>query len=108
MRFVPSLMESSIEPEASSTNTMSSGVVDVDATFEVPERAESTVTNAELSHLTTSPSLVVTESADTVLSVHIRPILEVLAPRPLDPSTPTRVAQSFMVEGSTDAVLFRS
>ena len=49
MRLVVSLslMGLSIEPEASSTSTMSSGVVEVDFAFEVGEGVESAVMNAE-------------------------------------------------------------
>lgn len=49
MRLVVSLslMGSFIEPEASSTSTMSSGVVEVDFAFEVGEGVENTVMNAE-------------------------------------------------------------
>lgn len=78
MRFVPPLIGSSIEPEASSTSTMSSGVVEVNFAFEVDESAESAVTNAESPRSTTLPLLVVIVSVDTVLSVHIRPMFAVL------------------------------
>ena len=49
MRLVVSLslMGLSIELEASSTSTMSSGVVEVDFAFEVGEGVESAVMNAE-------------------------------------------------------------
>ena len=102
MRFVLSLrfMGSSIDPEASSTSTMSSGVVDVDDTLDVDERAESAVTNAESPRLMTLPLVVViVSSADTVLSVHIRPMFAVLGVSP-----PRIAAQSFMEDGSTVTV----
>ena len=95
MRFVLSLlpMGSSIEPEASSTSTISSGVVEVEATFEVDESAESAVMNAELPRFICCPLLtVIVSSADTVLSVQIRPILDV--------SLPTTACQSLIVDGS--------
>ena len=98
MRFVLSLrfMGSSIDPEASSTSTMSSGVVDVDFTFEVDESAERAVMNAESSpRLMTLPLLVVIVSVDTVLSVHIRPMFAVLGVSP-----PRIAAQSSMEDGS--------
>ena len=91
MRFVPSSMEPSIEPEASSTNTISSGVVEEDFTFEVDESAERAVMNAESPRLMTLPLLVVIVSVDTVLSVHIRPMFAVLGvspPRVIRPSDP--------------------
>ncbi|CDB33986.1 unknown [Eggerthella sp. CAG:209] len=88
-------MGSSIDPEASSTSTMSSGVVDVDDTLDVDERAESAVTNAESPRLMTLPLLVVIVSVDTVLSVHIRPMFAVLGVSP-----PRITAQSSMEDGS--------
>ena len=102
MRFVLSLrfMGSSIDPEASSTSTMSSGVVDVDDTLDVDESAERAVMNAELPRSTTLPLVVViVSSADTVLSVHIRPMFAVLGVSP-----PRIAAQSFMEDGSTFTV----
>ena len=95
MRFVPSFMGSSIDPEASSTSTMSSGVVEEDATFEVDESAERAVMNAESPRLMTLPLLVVIVSVDTVLSVHIRPMFAVLGVSP-----PRITAQSSMEDGS--------
>ena len=95
MRFVPPSMESSIEPEASSTSTMSSGVVEEDFTFEVDESAERAVMNAESPRLMTLPLLVVIVSVDTVLSVHIRPMFAVLGVSP-----PRITAQSSMEDGS--------
>ena len=95
MRFVPSSMESSIEPEASSTSTISSGVVEEDFTFEVDESAERAVMNAESPRLMTLPLLVVIVSVDTVLSVHIRPMFAVLGVSP-----PRIAAQSSMEDGS--------
>ena len=88
-------MESSIEPEASNTNTMSSGVVEEDFTFEVDESAERAVMNAESPRLMTLPLLVVIVSVDTVLSVHIRPMFAVLGVSP-----PRIAAQSLMEDGS--------
>ena len=72
---------------------MSSGVVEVDFAFEVDESAESAVMNAELPRSIAFPLLaVIVLSADTVLSVQMRPILDV--------SLPTIVCQSFIVDGS--------
>lgn len=66
--------------------------MEVEATFEVDESAESAVMNAESPRSTTFPLLVVILSTDTVLSVQIRPTFDV--------SLPTTACQSFMVDGS--------
>ena len=74
------VMESSIDPDASSTSTMSSGVVDVDAMFDVEESTESAVMKSE-SPLETvalmAPEMSIS-LVDTVLSVQIRPIFWVV------------------------------
>ena len=79
MRFPP-VMGSFIDPEASSTSTMSSGVVDVDAIFDVEESTESAVMKSE-SPLETvalmAPEMPISP-VDTVLSVQMRPIFSVV------------------------------
>ena len=74
--------------------------MDVDDTLDVDESAERAVMNAELPRSTTLPLVVViVSSADTVLSVHIRPMFAVLGVSP-----PRIAAQSFMEDGSTFTV----
>ena len=100
IRFVvsPSPIGSFIDPEASSTNTMSSGVVAVSDRFEVDDSAVSAVRkSAPFSLDMVTPFLLISPS-DTVLSVQIRPTLDV--------SFSISPCQSQMVEGSVTAVLF--
>ena len=100
MRFVssPPPMASSIDPEASSTSTMSSGVVAVSDRLEVDDNAVSAVRkSAPFSFDMVTPFLLISPS-DTVLSVQIRPTLDV--------SLLISPDQSQMVEGSVTAVLF--
>ena len=100
MRFVssPPPMASSIDPETSSTSTMSSGVVAVSDRLEVDDDAVSAVRkSAPFSLDMVTPFLLISPS-DTVLSVQIRPTLDV--------SLLISPDQSQMVEGSVTAVLF--
>ena len=72
-------MGSSIEPEASSTSTISSGCATVDFKFDVDENAENAVRKSasELFSIVIVPSAPVRAmpSVDTVLSVQMRPTL---------------------------------
>ena len=72
-------MESSIEPEASSTSTISSGCATVDFKFDVDESAENAVRKSAsglFSIVIDPPAPVKTMSpVDTVLSVQMRPTL---------------------------------
>ena len=99
MRFVvsPLPMGSLIDPEASSTSTMSSGVVAVSDRFDVDDSAVSAVTKSAPFALDTVTSFLLIVSFDTVLSVQMRPTLDV--------SFSTSPCQSQMVEGSVTAVL---
>ena len=78
-----------MEPDMSSTSTMSRGVVDVVMVFDMEERAESPTRKSELpfSILTeepTSPESVMSPSC-TVLSVQIRPTFSVVFSKPTSP-----------------------
>ena len=99
MRFAssPSPIGSSIDPEASSTNTISSGVVAVSERFEVDDNAVSAVRKSAPFSLDTVMPFLLISLSDTVLSVQIRPTLDV--------SFSTSPCQSQMVEGSVTAVL---
>ena len=84
-------MGSSIEPEASSTITMSSGLGTVVIVFDVEDIAESVVTKSDLS------------PASTVLSVQIRPTFcVVILPLPSEPAA--QYVQLSVVSGSTVTV----
>lgn len=86
MRLVVSLslMGSSIDPEASSTSTMSSGVVEVDFAFEVGEGVESAVMNAE-SPRSVAVSLLMVIAVSAV--VEERPLSHCLQRRSYPPGT---------------------
>ena len=75
----PLPMRSSIEPEASSTSTISSGCATVDFKFDVDESAENAVRKSAsgLFLIVIVPSAPVSSmpSVDTVLSVQMRPTL---------------------------------
>ena len=87
MRLVESVrpMASSIEPEASSTSTMSSGVVAVSCRFDVDEMALKAVRKSESPLLMTfsppAPERTMS-SSETVLSTQMRPTFWVLLSRP--------------------------
>ena len=84
-------MGSSIEPEASSTITMSSGLGTVVIVLDVEDIAESVVTKSDLS------------PASTVLSVQIRPTFcVVILPLPSEPAA--QYVQLSVVSGSTVTV----
>ena len=84
-------MGSSIEPEASSTITMSSGLGTVVIVFDVEDIAESVVTKSDIS------------PASTVLSVQIRPTFcVVILPLPSEPAA--QYVQLSLVLGSTVTV----
>ena len=100
MRFVlsPPPIELSIDPEASSTSTMSSGVVAVSDRLEVDDSAVSAVRKSAPFALSTVTPFLLISLSDTVLSVQMRPTLDV--------SLLISPDQSQMVEGSVTTVLF--
>lgn len=86
----PPPIGSSIEPEASSTITMSSGVVTVTVELDVEDIAESVVRKSDSSF---------SSVALTVLSVQIRPTCWVVTLLPLWPAA--QISQRPLVSGST-------
>lgn len=94
---IAAAMALSIDPDASSTRTISSGVVAVSDRLEVDDNAVSAVRkSAPFSFDMVTPFLLISPS-DTVLSVQIRPTLDV--------SLLISPDQSQMVEGSRDGGL---
>lgn len=92
MRLVgsPPPISSSIEPEASSTITMSSGVVTVTVELDVEDMAKSVVRKSDFSF---------SSVALTVLSVQIRPTCWVVTLLPPWPAA--QISQRPLVSGST-------